>query len=167
MEFKSVGEIHDSMKGAVREKSGDVEVLDEKKLRSEVIDSLVYNAVFNANSGVLMESRRLIKFLASSLGIRSASIQKLYEAIGRGECGGFTVPAINIRGLTYDTARAIFRSAKKKNAGAFIFEIAKSEIGYTDQRPSEYTACVIAAAVKEGYRGPVFIQGDHFRDKRA
>src|SRR3972149_2839339 len=83
--------------------------------------------------------------------------------MGRGELEGFTVPAINIRGLTYDTARAIFRSAIRKKSGAFIFEIAKSEIGYTGQRPSEYTACCRAAAIREGYRGPVFIQGDHFQ----
>ena len=71
--------------------------------------------------------------------------------------------AINIRGFTFETARAAFRTAIKKNAGAFIFEIAKSEISYTAQRPSEYAANCLAAAIKEGYRGPVFIQGDHFQ----
>ncbi|MEW6040697.1 MAG: class II fructose-bisphosphate aldolase, partial [Elusimicrobiota bacterium] len=74
-----------------------------------------------------------------------------------------TVPAINIRGLTYDTARAVFRAAKKLNAGLLIIEIARSEIGYTDQRPAEYSAVVLGAAIKEGYQLPVFIQGDHFQ----
>ncbi len=163
MEFKTIGEVFDSLKGAVREKGDLVEVLDEKKLREESIDALIYNAVFNGNKEVLSESRRLIKAIAASLGTRSASIHNLYEAMGRGEATGFTVPAVNIRGLTYDTARAFFRSALRNNSGAFIFEIAKSEIGYTEQRPAEYTACCLAAAIKEGYRGPVFIQGDHFQ----
>ena len=164
MEFKSVGSIFDGLKGAVKElKDGAVEVLDEKLLRGAAIDKLIYNAVFSGNSEVREYSRGLIKFIGGQLGIRSASIQGLYEAMGRGECAGFTVPAINIRGLTYDTARAIFRSAMKHDAGSFIFEIAKSEIGYTEQRPAEYTACCLAAAIKEGYRGPVFIQGDHFQ----
>jgi fructose/tagatose bisphosphate aldolase len=44
-----------------------------------------------------------------------------------------------------------------------IFEIARSEIGYTNQRPIEYSAVVLAAAVREGFQGPVFIQGDHFQ----
>ncbi|HEY7575249.1 MAG TPA: class II fructose-bisphosphate aldolase, partial [Thermoanaerobaculia bacterium] len=44
-----------------------------------------------------------------------------------------------------------------------IFEIARSEIGYTDQRPAEYAAVMIAAAVREGWEGPLFIQGDHFQ----
>ncbi len=48
-------------------------------------------------------------------------------------------------------------------AGPFIFEIARSEIGYTKQRPLEYSTVVLAAAVKEGYQGPVFVQGDHFQ----
>ncbi|MCK4859496.1 MAG: class II fructose-bisphosphate aldolase, partial [Candidatus Omnitrophica bacterium] len=96
-------------------------------------------------------------------GIYPASIQELYEARGQQKIGGFTVPAINLRGLTYILARAIFRVAKKHNAGAFIFEIAKSEMGYTDQRPAEYVGVCLAAAIKEDYQGPVFIQGDHFQ----
>jgi fructose/tagatose bisphosphate aldolase len=49
------------------------------------------------------------------------------------------------------------------DAGAFILEIARSEIAYTEQRPSEYVAVILAAALREGFRGPVFIQGDHFQ----
>jgi fructose/tagatose bisphosphate aldolase len=51
----------------------------------------------------------------------------------------------------------------KDKVGAFIFEIARSEISYTAQKPGEYAACVLAAAIREGYKGPVFIQGDHFQ----
>ena len=93
----------------------------------------------------------------------SSSIQSLYEDMGKKQYKGFTVPAVNIRGLTYDVARSIFRAAKKNHVGAFIFEIARSEIGYTDQRPAEYASAILAAAIKEGHEGPVFIQGDHFQ----
>jgi fructose/tagatose bisphosphate aldolase len=65
--------------------------------------------------------------------------------------------------MTYDLARSIFRVAKKNNSGAFVFEIARSEIGYTDQPPIEYSSVVLAAAIKENYSGPVFVQGDHFQ----
>ena len=57
----------------------------------------------------------------------------------------------------------MFRAANKINAGAFIFELARSEMSYTFQRPSEYATNILAAAVAEGYSGPVFIQGDHFQ----
>lgn len=101
--------------------------------------------------------------IAYKKGIYPSSIQEFYVARGRGEFGGFTVPAINLRSMTYDLARAIFRVARNNNSRAFIFEIAKSEMGYTNQPPIEYAAVVLAAAVKEGYTGPVFIQGDHFQ----
>ena len=93
------------------------------------------------------------------------SINDFYLARGKGEFKGFTVPAINLRTLTFDLARAIFRVAKKLNAGTFIFEIAKSEMGYTGQIPAEYTSMCLAAAIAEKFSGPVFIQGDHFQLK--
>jgi fructose/tagatose bisphosphate aldolase len=36
-------------------------------------------------------------------------------------------------------------------------------MGYTDQRPDEYSAVILAAALREGWQGPVFLQGDHFQ----
>ena len=104
---------------------------------------------------------------ARKKGIYPASIHEFYMARGRGEFGGFTVPAINLRSMTYDLARSIFRVAKRHNSGAFIFEIARSEVGYTNQLPMEYSSMVLAAAIKESYSGPVFIQGDHFQANAA
>lgn len=159
---KKVSDIHDCLKGIIKVEKNNVTVHDEKNLR-EAADWLVYNAVFNSDKEIKANCRWIVKAAALALDIRSASIQRLYEAMGRGECSGFTVPAVNIRGLTYDTARALFRSALKNKAGAIIFEIAKSEMDYTDQSPYEYATVVIAAALREGYKGPVFIQGDHFQ----
>jgi len=137
-----------------------IEIKDIKGLRS-MMDGLVYDAVFS--EGDRKTARlTLIKEIAKVAGVIPSSIQHLYEEMGRAY-PGFTVPAMNIRGLTYDTAKVIFRKVLEMNVGAFIFEIARSEIGYTKQRPLEYAAVVLAAAVKEGYSGPVFIQGDHFQ----
>jgi fructose/tagatose bisphosphate aldolase len=130
------------------------------------IDTLIEQAVFGASEPVREEHQRLIREMALTQGIFPASIQGLYEAAGKGLYRGITVPAINIRGITYDVARAVFRAALKGGVGAFIFEIARSEIGYTLQSPGEYTACLLAAAIKEGFQGPVFIQGDHFQVRR-
>jgi fructose/tagatose bisphosphate aldolase len=106
----------------------------------------------------------LIRKAALEFGAILSSINDLYLARGRGEIPfTFTVPAMNLRMLTFDTARAVFRVANEMKAGAFIFEIARSEMGYTDQRPAEYTSSIIAAAIAEGFIGPVFIQGDHFQ----
>jgi fructose-bisphosphate aldolase, class II len=143
----------------VRGPSG-LTVSDPTKLQSEAMDTLVREAVFGDERDQL-EARQLIWELGQAVGVRPGSIHDLYLARGRGECSGFTVPAINIRMLGYDTARAVFRAARARDAGAIILEIARSEIAYTEQRPAEYVAVVTAAALREGYRLPVFIQGDH------
>ena len=133
-------------------------------IRTSLIDDLVYTAVFSKDAATKAEARKQIHMAARKHGAISSSIFPLYDAIGRGELDPkFTVPAHNIRALTYDVCRALFRAAMRHEVGPFIFEIARSEIGYTEQRPAEYAACVLAAAIKEGYRGPVFIQGDHFQ----
>ncbi len=140
-----------------------IKVTNEDIFRNKTIDTLVYNAVFAASAQVRGMARWIIKSAANDLGIYSASIQGLYDAMGRGEVSGYTVPAVNIRGLTYDVARALVRCGEKNNANSFIFEIAKSEIGYTKQKPAEYTVVMLSAAIKEGYSGPIFVQGDHFQ----
>ncbi len=162
MALRSINEVHNYLRGAVKETKTGVEVTDEVRVQG-AMDRLMYEAMFNPDKAVSDEIKRLVVAAAKALGIWPASIQGLYAAMGKGQASGFTVPAINIRGFTFETARAAFRAAMKHNAGAFIFEIAKSEISYTAQRPSEYAANCLAAAVKEGYRGPVFIQGDHFQ----
>jgi fructose/tagatose bisphosphate aldolase len=131
------------------------------------IDFLVELAVFADDPHIREEHRRIIREMAAGYGIFPASIQGLYEAAGQGVYHGVTVPAINIRGITYHVARSVFRAAQKDNVDAFIFEIARSEIDYTLQSPAEYAACVLAAAIREGFRGPVFIQGDHYQVRRA
>ncbi len=162
--IKNIDELKTALQGVV-EVDGwkKVNVSSPEKLRSSAIDTLVYESVFNPDEEVKTKTRWLIRELAKNLGSGSASIQELYSAYGRGEVSGFTVPAVNVRGITYDFARAMFRVAKRNSIGPFVFEIAKSEIGYTYQRPAEYSACILAAAVKENYTGPVFIQGDHFQ----
>jgi fructose-bisphosphate aldolase class II len=150
------------MNGAVTVDDGKVAVSDEKAVSGGEMDRLVRAAVFG-DSDTRDNARWLIWEIAQAVGVFPSSIHDLYLARGRGETGGFTVPAINVRGMSYDTARSIFRTARKLNAGAFICEIARSEIAYTEQRPGEYVAVILAAAMREGFRGPVFIQGDHFQ----
>jgi fructose/tagatose bisphosphate aldolase len=149
------------LKGAVSISGGSVKIHDLAAVRA-AMDGLIYDAVFAEDEETKKGMLLLIKEIAKAAGAVPASIQGLYEEMGR-SYPNFTVPAMNIRGLTYDVCRAVFRKALEKQVGAFIFEIARSEIGYTKQRPLDYAAVVLAAAVREGYRGPVFIQGDHFQ----
>ena len=146
--------------GAVALASNGVTVHDPAKLRSAATDQVVWQAVF-ASGDEREAARWLLWELGQATGARPASINGLYLARGRGDVGGFTVPAMNVRAMAYDTARAIFRAARAGKAGAIILEIARSEIAYTEQRPAEYVSVMIAAALREGYTLPLFIQGDH------
>lgn len=164
--YSNVKELLDSLKGVVGITAGQLQIQDEQRLGSQAIDSLVYNAVFGSDD-VKAAARWIIWESGQQLGVLPSSIQGLYEARGRGEAGtAFTVPAMNLRALTYDISRAAIRAALQHKVGPFIFEIARSEMGYTDQRPDEYAVVLIAAAIREGYRGPLFVQGDHFQANR-
>ncbi len=146
--------------GAVSLVSGAVKLSDPTRLQSEATDQVVWQAVFGSNQEK-EAARWLLWELGQLTGARPASITGIYLARGQGGCRGFTVPAINVRVLAYDTARAVFRAAKKHQGGAILLEIARSEIAYTEQRPAEYVSVMIAAALREGYTLPLFIQGDH------
>ena len=133
-----------------------VSILNADALRQR-IGPLVESAVFGKDPYRSL-ARWLIRELAIGAGAPPGSIQDLYLARGRGETrNSFTVPAMNLRALPYHAARAVFRAAGEVQAKAMIFELARSEMGYTDQRPAEYAACVLGAAIAEGYHGPVFI----------
>ena len=84
-------------------------------------------------------------------------------ARGRGEVGGFTVPAINLRTQVFEMAAAVFRAARARDVGTVILELARSEQEYTFQRPGEFITNVLAGAIAAGWHGPVFVQGDHFQ----
>ncbi|MBT4106114.1 MAG: aldolase, partial [Nitrospina sp.] len=157
MLFNHRDEVTNQLKNIATQDNGGVKIEDADKLRGDVLDQLVQNAVLNPSAEIKGLSRFLIKSAALELGIVNSSIQGLYDARGRGEVKGFTVPALNIRGMPYELCRAIFRTAIKSNAGAFIFELAKSEMSYTFQEPTELSTVILAAAIKEGFTGPVFI----------
>ncbi len=160
---QSKQELLSSIEEIVRVEDETVVIKDETKLQGLAIDELIHNAVF-ADDDVKATARWLIWEMGQALGIRPASINDLYRARGRGETKGqWTVPAMNLRGMAYDMARAVFQAALPRSVGAMIFEIARSEMGYTGQPPAEYASVILAAAIREGHRGPIFLQGDHFQ----
>jgi len=164
MIHESVHEARKALSGSVIVTHGKVEVVDEAKLRASAIDTLIRDAVFGSDA-VKQYARWLIWEIGQVVGARPASIHEFYIGRAHDKWRDRTVPAMNIRFTTYDTARAALRSAKRLKAGAFIFEIARSEMSYTYQQPAEFSTSLIAAAIKEGYHGPIFIQGDHFQVK--
>lgn len=147
---------------SVQMQDGKVEVRDAARLRA-TIHRLAEVSAFESGTRQGL-ARFLVRVIAEKIGIFPASINDLYLARGRGEVPtNFTVPALNLRAMAFDSAKAVFRAARKIEASAIIFEIARSEMAYTDQRPAEYVTSVLAAAIAEEFSGPIFIQGDHFQ----
>ena len=162
--FASIPDTLQAMTGIARidEERGGIEILDVAGFRDGLIDRLAATAVFAA--GAERDAARwIIRVAAPALGAWPASIHPLYMAAGRGDYTHRTAPAINVRGLAYDTMRAIYRAARANDCKIMLFELARSEMSYTQQRPGEYASNALAAAIKEGHQGPVFIQGDHYQ----
>jgi hypothetical protein len=159
---KELQDLLAQVEGSLRVEGATVHVTDEAKLRSDVSKLVEISALGSGDS--VGWARYLVRMAALDLGIIPASIHDLYLARGRGDAPmTWCTPAFNLRALSFHAARAMFRAAKRINGGAFIFEIARSEIGYTGQRPAEYATNILAAAIAEGFRSPVFLQGDHFQ----
>jgi len=163
MKISNQQDVKKSLAGTVEILSEEeIEIKNEIKLRDELIDELVLEATFNQDKDVMELCRQLIKNIAIKKGIVLSSVYEHYTRKASDK-RKFTVPAINVRGMAYNTARAIFQAVKKDKVSALILEIAKSEIKYTEQRPREFTTSILAAAIKEDYQGILFLQGDHFQ----
>jgi fructose/tagatose bisphosphate aldolase len=142
-----------------------VVVMEEEAIRNGIIDDLIWAAVFGEKNQRPV-ARWIIWEMAQELGIYPSSIQSLYMARGRGVIAtNFTVPAMNLRGMVYDTAIALFQTAIQTRTRAFICELARGEMHYSAQEPGEYVTVLLAGAIKAGFTGPIFIQGDHFQTK--
>jgi len=165
MTFATADALVARLEGIARVVGDRLAIDDPGRFRDELVDDLAFDAVFNPDEALRDASRWIIWSASQAMGCGSASIHELYLARGRGELGSarFTVPAINARAAAYLTARQAFAAALEREAAALIFEIAKSEMAYTDQRPAEYSTVILAAALREGWPGPVFVQGDHFQ----
>ena len=161
-EYANIDALKADVDGAIRIERDGVEVQDAAGVRDAIIDRLIWSAVFGEGD-VQESSRWLIRAIAPAMSAWPASIHDLYMAAGRREYGNITTPAINLRGMAYDMARNVFQAMASTGSKQVLFELARSEMGYSEQRPGEYASVILAAAIKEGYSGPVFIQGDHYQ----
>ena len=88
-----------------------------------------------------------------------ASVQELYLARAAGKWSGRTVPAMNLRGWTYHTCRAVFRAANELDAKLFIFEqaVGECDLRRSSLRPNTPQACSRRRSAR-AIAGPVFLQ---------
>src|SRR3990172_5749942 len=158
-----VAELLERIEGSAAVEVDRLAITDESAFRERAIADIVWSATFSEDPDVVAASRWLVWEASQVLGSPSASIHDLYMARGRGEVSGFTVPALNLRTQVFDMARVATLAARELDAGAVIFELARSEQEYTFQRPGEYITGVLAGTIAGGWSGPVFVQGDHYQ----
>jgi fructose/tagatose bisphosphate aldolase len=163
----SVAELMRALEGSAHVSDGRLLIDDANAFRSDGVKAAVWTATFSEDADAVEVARWIIWEASQALGARSASINELYMARGRGEIGGFTVPAVNLRTQVFDMVATMCRAASGLDVGAVIFELARSEQEYTYQRPGEYITSVLAGCVHAGWQGPVFVQGDHYQFNAA
>jgi fructose/tagatose bisphosphate aldolase len=159
----SISALLGALDGSAHIDNGQLVIDDEARFRDEGVKATVWSATFSPEPSVVEVARWLIWEASQQLGAMSGSIHELYMARGRGEVHGFTVPAVNLRTQVFDMASTMCRAAESIDAGALVFELARSEQEYTFQRPGEYITSVLAGCIAAGWRGPVFVQGDHYQ----
>jgi len=162
---KTVPALLNNIQGVITLNKEGIVIYDINSLR-EMTDYLADEAALNENLAVRKAASRILAEAGEALGINSSSIHNIYMARRRGEVlHKVTVPANNLRGMAFDAAQAGFKVIMENN-GIAIFEIARSETGYTKQPPHQYAAMIYAAAIKTGYTGPIFLQLDHAQTKK-
>ncbi|CAN5624379.1 class II fructose-bisphosphate aldolase [soil metagenome] len=159
----SAGELMRDLAGACHLEGERLVIDDERDFRDRGVRLAAWSATFSDSPDVVQAARWIIWQASQELGAPSWSIHELYMARGRGEVGGFTVPAVNLRTQVMDMAAAMCGAADSLDAGAIIFELARSEQEYTFQRPGEFITSVLAGCIAAGWQGPVFVQGDHYQ----
>jgi hypothetical protein len=126
--------------------------------RTVDIDSLVKEMVFGSDNKA---KQKQIRELAKSGAFSRPASRACMKPSGRERTGGLPY-GDEYTGITYDVARAAFRAAIKDKVGAFIFELAAPRWDIPCKAGGIY-GLRLGAALAEGYRGPVFIQGDHIQ----
>jgi len=152
-------------KGSLADTS--LQIKNENHLHRSTIYLLQYLSAVAKDAEVKKAASIIIIAAAKQLGIQSSSIQNYYET--KGEKEPFkTVPASNLRGLTFYNARGLIRSQIDLNEPYYIFELAASERGYTEQKALEFSAMVHAAYISLGYKNTkIYIQADHYQVKAS
>lgn len=142
---------------------GSLTVVNADLLRTSGAAIIAWSAAFSTDEATVKSAQWLARAAAAASAVYSASIAPLYAARAAGAYEGLSVPAINLRSQVFDMARTALECAAKMGGAALIFELARSEQTYTFQRPVDYATSIYAAAIAAGWRGPLFIQGDHYQ----
>ena len=137
---------------------------DEAAFRDAGIRDLAWTAAFSIDEATIEAAQWLIWEASQVLGARSASIQGLYDARARGEVVGLHGPGHQPPrpDLRHGPDRLRDRrrrptSARSSSSSPGASRRTRSSARSTTRRPSS------PVPIAAGWRGPVFLQGDHYQ----
>ncbi len=163
MIFSTAEQAKQTLEGVVSVQGNAVQISDANRLRRQVIDDLIENALFHPSEQLRYLCHWLIRRIAAAEVIYPASAGSMHDRFRRELMGRAAVPVFGMRVLTYDSARACFQAARERSAVAFMFELSDGAMGYPAPNPTAFASSVLAAAVKEHYQGPVFLSAGWIR----
>lgn len=155
MLFHSASGLEGLLRDCLEVRGNEVRIVDAHRLREERLEALVYNALCQPEERVRYFLCWLIRQAASGCAVYSASLAGLYARAGRGQAPKFALVAVSLPRLPYAAGRAAFRAVRETGSGALVFSLDGTG------GPVEYATCLLAAALREGYEGPVFLEADH------
>jgi len=141
-------------------------VLNKARLWADnIIDVLFQTALFAESEDVKSFSHWLIREIGKQTDNFPASLHSLYQTLNDDSeivPHKIVIPAIDISGMTYEMARAVFRARQQTDTGPVIIELDDSNLIPDTEQLSEHVLSVIAAAIKEQHAengwGPIFIK---------
>jgi hypothetical protein len=157
MLFHSASGLEGLLRDCLEVHGNSVKIVDAHRLREDRLDALLYNALLQPNEKVRYFLCWLIRQAASECAIYPASLAGLYAKAGRGQIPKFILPAATLRHIPYAASRAAFRAAREAGSGAVVFSLSPEPT----LSPVDYATCLLAAALREGYEGPLFFEADH------
>jgi len=148
----------------------DVNPLVSKEILTKdggLIEYLARTSSISRDKNVQMAAYWVLMKLMKNFNVHLASMHEHYMNKGK-TWDGRTAAAYNLRtGPVFLQARQIFRSMMEDDVGLVVFEEADSELRYTGHDRFQYTAQIVAAAMKQGYEGGINLRLDHLQVKKT
>lgn len=158
MLFHSASGLEGLLRDCLEVHGNSIRMIDAHRLREERIDALVYNAMFQPSERVRYFLAWLIRQAAAGNAIYPASLGEIYAQAGHGRIEKFVLPVLSLQAMTYVGGRAAFQAARETGSGLLVFSL--DGAAKPAQSPLDYTTCLLAAAIREGYEGPLFFEAD-------
>ncbi|MCX5677728.1 MAG: hypothetical protein NTY76_01285, partial [Candidatus Omnitrophica bacterium] len=167
LEAQSVDELLNRIDNTTQVTKDSVVVTNHGRFVERTVDYLALTAGLSGDSDTRAAAQTLLDELAASFNFKFGSSSDLNMFAGEGKEKNLyyatIIPVFNGTTAMYDKLRDSFKAVKESQKEAIMLELAMSKTRASREELSIFTASIIAAAIREGYEGLIFVQGDHYQ----